>query len=266
VELAKRFDRNGMVQSICQDDWVPALRPVFDSISRGEQLSESCLSRPLVRQPDGTVRCDLTWQLPATARSARTPTQCSERPFLEPVGPEYAPTNAKGGQNCKMRQLPVLDPASGQPPPGEGWYYDDFGPEARKNCRHSGGRKATITAAQKPPPDVSVVLKCYLEIQKLPNTRADLNLAVPQPGIGSPCPRFGRSVVGDDACVLTLADNTPSRDLFCHAGTDTCVQSCRREQDCPPGWGCDDSPEAIAGGGDKGAYCVNLTCGPDSQP
>jgi len=62
-----------------------------------------------------------------------------------------------------------------------------------------------------------------------------------------------------------LADDTTLDEMFCHATEGTCVRRCAGDADCPPGWGCDDRPESIASGGEKGAYCINLACG-DREP
>lgn len=49
VELAKMFDKKGMVQSICQDDFAPAMQAIIDMI--GRKLAHPCTELPLVTTP-----------------------------------------------------------------------------------------------------------------------------------------------------------------------------------------------------------------------
>lgn len=69
---------------------------------------------------------------------------------------------------------------------------------------------------------------------------------------------------GDAACVMTLANGTALNTMFCHAELNTCVQRCTSDTDCPPAWRCDDRPDSITNAGNKGAFCVNPTCGFDA--
>ena len=258
VELARLFDKYGMVQSICQHDFVPVVAPFINIIAN--ELTEPCHSRALVRRPDGTVACDMIWELPATLREgSRAPTQCSEVPFLGPVDDSHPKTNAKGGNNCKMHQLPVHDTAAGQPPEGQGWYYDDYSADVKLACKYSQ-RKITFAFGSQPPSEVTARLVCEDHTQHYPNKRKDLSQAVRQPEIGSGC-TDPNGLPKDDACVLTLLNNATLSEMFCHATDGTCVRSCVTDADCPPGWGCDNRPESLASAGERGAYCINLACG-----
>ena len=265
VELAKRFDRNGMVQSICQDDWAPVFAPLMSLVQN--QLSVACFPRKLIRKPDGTVQCNVIWELPATLPPGfRTPTECSQVPFLVPVSEGHAKTNASGGNNCMLPQLPVLDTSSGEAPPGDGWFYDDYTIEMLKVCKQANQKQLiSFTDRARPPRGVVARLECDHDVRRYPNTRKDLNRANAQPEIGSNCQgEIGTNrPMGDAACVITLANNTWVTDMFCHPGWGTCVRKCSTNADCPPGWGCDDRPDAIARAGNKGAYCVNISCGSD---
>src|SRR6185369_14858678 len=57
VQVAKQFGENAIVQSICQQDFGPALDVVIDMI--GKQLGAVCLSRSLTRDADGLVGCNV---------------------------------------------------------------------------------------------------------------------------------------------------------------------------------------------------------------
>jgi hypothetical protein len=123
-----------------------------------------------------------------------------------------------------------------------------------------------FTATAKPPTGVVVKLECLNETQKLANTRLDLAQAVAQPEIGTNCGgEIGTNKpMGDVACVVTLNDNTEDRTMFCHPDLNVCVRSCTSDATCPPAWVCDNRPETLVATKDKGAYCVNPTCGADT--
>jgi hypothetical protein len=265
VELAKLFGKNGIVQSICQDDFGPAMSAIVNVIATN--VDTACM-RPLVRHADGTVPCNVIWELPAQPPTdSNAPTRCSERAFLGPVEDGQSTINAQGGNNCKMAQLAVSNPDNLTPPPGAGWYYDDFTNERQKACTFGSPTKQRIafTLGAKPPSGVKVKLECLNETQHLASTRTDLSENVPQPEIGSTCGALPGSLKpsGDSACIVTLANNAVLDTMFCHAEQHTCVQRCSRDADCPPAWRCDDRPSVIASAGNKGAYCVNPTCGVD---
>jgi hypothetical protein len=264
VELAKLFGSNGIVQSICQDDFGPAMSAIINIIAK--QLGEVCLPRPLTRKADGLVPCNVVWELPAQAPpGAPTPTRCDQVPFLGQVDEGRATTNATGGANCKVKQIEVLDFDSKTPPAGEGWFYDNFTDDLKKTCRPDQQQRVAFTSSAKPPTGVTVKLECLNETQKLANTRLDLAQAVAQPEIGTNCGgEIGTDKIkGDPACVVTLNDNTEDRQMFCHPNYNTCVRGCASDAQCPPAWVCDDRQETLAQTGNR-AFCVNPTCGADN--
>jgi len=154
VELARRFGDNGSVQSICRDDFGPALDRIIEVISK--QLGGVCLPRPLERQGDGAVPCDVLWELPpAPIASAGSPTTCDGLDFLSAYDAE--PISSRGGQVCQVRQLPVL--SSGEVAASEeGWFYDDYTAEVA-HCPNGGGR-ISFTPGAHPPTGVTVKLNC----------------------------------------------------------------------------------------------------------
>jgi hypothetical protein len=230
-------------------------------------LGEVCLPRPLVRQSNGLVSCNVVWELPAQPPpGAPTPSRCEQLPFLGPVDSGGAPMNAANGMNCKVKQIAVTDLSSKTEPAGDGWYYDNFTDDLKKTCKPNQLQRVAFTSAAKPPTGVTVKLECLNETQKLANTRIDLAQAVPQPEIGTGC---GGEVgtnkpMGDIACVVTLQNNTEDHSMFCHPDLNICVRSCTSDTDCPPAWVCDERPATLTGTQGKGAYCVNPTCGADT--
>jgi hypothetical protein len=268
VQLAQAFGENGIVQSICQDDFGPAMAAIINVIAK--QLGEVCLPRPLVRQRSGLVPCNVVWELPKMAiPGSGTPVECAQAPFLGPVDEGRATKNAAGGNNCKVNQLPVAstDTASKMPPAGSGWYYDNYTSDLQKTCSKTQQQRVAFTADAKPPTGVTVKLECLSEIQKLADTRQNLSTAVIQPEIGSPC---GEDVMnpenahGDAACIVTLQNATQDTSMFCHPNLNYCVRQCSSDTDCPPAWVCDTRAETLAIPGLRGPYCVNPTCGADT--
>lgn len=270
VELAKMFGRNGVVQSICQDDFGPAMEAIINVIAK--QLGEVCLPRPLVRQRSGQVPCNVVWELPRNAiPGSGTPVECSQATFLLPVDTGRATMNAAGGNNCKVQQLPVrdADTAAKTPPPGEGWYYDNYTAELVKTCSKTQQQRVAFTANAKPPTGVTVKLECLNETQKLPDTRTNLALTQ-QPEIGTAC---GKDMTGDmpgpsgdEACKVTLSNGQFDQQyaMFCHPNLNVCVRQCASDTDCPPAWVCDKRADTLKIEGLKGPYCVNPTCGADT--
>jgi hypothetical protein len=160
----------------------------------------------------------------------------------------------------------VIDPSSGNPPAGDGWFYDNYTADLAKTCSKTQPQRVAFTANAKPPTGVTVKLECLNETQKLANTRTDLS-SDKQPEIGTQC---GMDVMnpsapmGDEACLIHLNNGGTDDSLFCHPETNTCVKHCVSSTECPPAWVCDDRPETRMVTGDR-PYCVNPTCGVDTS-
>ncbi|HKP56244.1 MAG TPA: hypothetical protein VJV78_05980 [Polyangiales bacterium] len=128
VQVAKSFGRNGMVQSICQDDFGPAIDGLVDMMAK--DVRAQCLPRPLKRRND-KVACDVIVE--------------------------------DGSGQHKLAQVPVHDGVVGS---GEGFYYDDFSDEKRIRerkqpiCGERPGVLITFTDEARPPADARVYLDC----------------------------------------------------------------------------------------------------------
>lgn len=265
VQLAKAFGQNGIVQSICQDDFGPAMTAIINVIV--DRILKSCLPRPLVRERDGMVQCDVVWELPPSAAlGSNTPTACDQRSFLAEVDGGRSPVNDRGGKNCKVTQQPVLQPSAAAVPAGDGWYYDDFSDERRRLCTPSEPQRVAFSQAARPPNGVIVKLECLNETQHLEEWRTDAANAIAAPTIGTPCGGTidGDEASGDAACLVTLADGSLDASMFCHPGLNVCMRACTSDEQCPAAWVCDDRPSAIASAGGK-AHCLNPVCGTSSD-
>lgn len=154
VRLAKAFGENGFVQSICQDDFAPALNPILDRLS--QSLGRECMATPLKRENSGEVSCDVIWELPKVATGpGPAPTECMQAPFLTAIGGPRG-VNDRGGKNCLVSQLAV---SNGEVEDGTGWYYDDFS-ESRRLCRGTSTTQISFSPAAIPGTGVKVILDC----------------------------------------------------------------------------------------------------------
>jgi hypothetical protein len=258
VQVARAFGKNGLIQSICQKDFGPAMDAIIRLIT--DNLSV-CLPKPLVRTAKGTVSCNVIWELPpAEQAGVGAPTDC-EGPgtYLEPVDANRPAVNDRGGKNCKVQQLPVS--VERTVPTGRGWYYDDFATDLQRVCKGQPQR-VSFTDSAKPANGVVVKLECFNETQTLKST--DTRRMRGQPEIGTPCrgvvDASGRAVAPESACLVSLTDGSQDRSLFCHPDINVCMQSCQNTSECPPAWVCDTRPESLSQSGGRG-FCVNPTCG-----
>jgi hypothetical protein len=264
LKVVEGFGENGTFQSICADDYGPGMDAIIEIIAR--QLGAVCLPRPLVRNTDGLVACNVVWELPPAAMA--TPgslISCDQAPFLKPVGPGRPATNERGGVNCEVEQLPVT--TNNVVPSGAGWFYDTFSAGVMQSCPKDRQQRVTFSDTAKPPNGVTVKLECLNEVQTLPLPRKDLSTTQQQqPQIGSACGSVtlsnGKTLSGDAACVVQLKDGSNDTSMFCHPQLNVCVQRCTTANDCPPAWECDTREETTTASKGK-AYCVNPTCGVD---
>ena len=134
VELAKLFGENGMVQSICQNDFGPAIDSFLGVMSK--PINSMCVRDQLQRAGDGRVDCKMYWTAADGCES-----------FRELLA-EGAPAD---GERCEIRQLAAHD---GEVEAGEGFYFDDLSGGA---C--AKGRFAQTAGAQTPK-GVSVKVEC----------------------------------------------------------------------------------------------------------
>lgn len=265
VEVVKAFGETGVLQSICQDDFGPAMDAIIEVIAK--QLGAVCLPRALVRNSDGLVGCNVVWELPVPGTAPPgTPTSCDQRPYLSTPKEGATKTTDAGGQVCVVHQLAVMNKMT-QTTDGinEGWYYDDFSEDVRKDCSIATPQRVAFTPGAKPETGVTVKLECLNETQSLANSRTDLMTGgtVYQPTIGNKCDEIttpaGQMLMGDAACAVTLKDGKKDTRMFCHPELNVCVLKCATDADCPAAWVCDTRQETVDAA--KQPICVNPTCG-----
>jgi hypothetical protein len=271
VKVAQGFGPNGIIQSICQDDFGPAIDAIIEIIAK--QLGAVCLPRPLVRNAEGIVGCNVVWELPPVGMAPTgTPTECGAAnfPFLLPPEEGEDTESARKGKRCRVAQLavqgdgpvPTIDELSGTEF-ADGWYYDDFSEEVKKECKTIPQQRIAFTPASKPPTGVTVKLECLNETQSLAESRP--NILEGQPSIGDPCKDVivnGSLMTDDPACHVRLQGQAmPDTSMFCHDDLNVCVLGCNTDADCPAAWVCDTRADSVMGAGQDRKFCVNPTCG-----
>ena len=114
-----------VVESICADDYAPALNAIVDRIAAA--LRQLCLPRPLNRNSQNLVGCEVREVQPADG-------ECNDGRGRELIGTEdVGPAGESDVRNvCRIAQL-ASDPTAGVPS-GLGWFYDDFTPETAGAC------------------------------------------------------------------------------------------------------------------------------------
>jgi hypothetical protein len=160
VEVARGFGDNGIVQSICQSSFAPAMKPIVDRISAS--LTVGCLPIAFKRDAQGKIACDVIWELPVSAGGTGSIELCSDRSFLKtPVDPAQRVT-ADGRKRCIVNQVPV-DTGAAKPTPqaGEsGFYYDDFSNQAIDQCGVASDQRVVFTSDAVAPSTVRVYVDC----------------------------------------------------------------------------------------------------------
>ena len=236
------------VESICADDYAPALNAIVDRIAAA--LRQLCLPRPLNRNSVDMVGCEVREVQPeggtcATAGRGRE---------------EVAVGIEDGREVCRVAQLPS-DPAAGVPS-GLGWFYDDFTPEMVSACAFNPEQqRVSFTEGAAPIAGARTRLECS---QSATPTTEDVgwpcNDAADEGGADTICnPRPENCFDGEspENCETRILEERYDRDnltLTCDGETNTCQLSCTSNAQCPGGFACDDAS------GDGNSYCVDSTC------
>lgn len=261
VEVAKGFGKNGIVKSICRDDFSPALTAIIDKIA--DQLQGACLERTLIADPQtGLAPCGLVEYQKVGATEA----DCSVakgRRFLEIRQDEQGRDRVV----CALNQLAVkkdnagCDAAAkdGEVTPAQclganpndpnaavnpritdqlvGWYYDDFSADLRKNPQCNAQRIAFTEGAEQAK-GTEVRFECLQPVFSVFANPTGVD------AVNKPCK--------DDPNVCKNASDGDYT-LFCEdKQRSTCQIRCEEDANCPDGWVCDkDAPVAL---------CLNPTC------
>lgn len=248
VRVARGLDLEGasvVVQSICVDDFAPAMRRILEQIQAN--LDGTCLDRSMNRNANDEVDCDVFVRLPPNVGCASTPGMVS----LHSVVATDHPDDGDGWlERCVMDQVPV----DGTQVVGDGWYYDDFSSDATR-CRR--GRRISFTIGAVPPEGSSVQIGCAQRVRD-GTLAVDLELGCEVDGDCS-FPTQEEEARFVDRYNLAVRGYVMGVDgLICEDRRKTCQIPCASDADCPGGFVCHDDPASVVR-----AYCVNPTCGAD---
>ncbi|MCA9532150.1 MAG: hypothetical protein KC593_00665 [Myxococcales bacterium] len=244
VKLAEALRARGgevVLESICRADTLG--RADYSSLATGllapiaAALGESCLSTPLRRLPDESVRCQLDETLPLGLRCEAI------------AGRTLLRVDEAGREVCRVTQLVPTDDerALGEPPAGVGWFYDDYSPRALDQCP-AGRARLLNFAATAPTPLAELRVECVFD------DVGDGEL----PTWGSAC-----TPGAADACALTPDELARLRArlersdaaLACEPSTRLCELGCASDGECPLGFRCAPSEGDAAPG-----YCTDPRC------
>lgn len=218
---------NGLVTSICQENFTEALDAIIEKIS--DVLGGACLPRALIRDATATVPCDVNEVLPLEGEVVRCSQLSDKGRTLVGVDPET------GGEICKINQLAVTGGNSVET--GSGWYYDDFSAETTRTCPRTPYRIA-FASDSAPTTGARFKLECLQPVQVLVGDGVGAT-------VGTPC-----------ETTPTVCDGSISLPaLACDDASNTCQIACEADSDCPSSWVCNTTREVGS------PICVNPTCG-----
>ncbi len=242
--VAKAFGDQGVIYSICNNDFSPALNTLIEKIAA--KLKGNCLPRKLTRTDNGTVNCQVYELLPKNDDS-----KCSSDYGLtgEPVNRRVIENGKPVTRRaCQMNQVQVTGSGSAARAKADakGWYYDDFSAGVQMDCPNAPQRISfQFAGGNGLPSGAGAVFECFQPVAHVETADVKGFDAV-------------NTLCTDDGSVCGDRSNNDYK-LICIDGK-TCQISCKNNPDCPPGWVC-----ATGNGGTaKGdAYCQLPTCPQD---
>jgi hypothetical protein len=251
VEVARGLATAGAnvtVQSICQESFRGALREIIRQITSA--LGAACLPRPLNREADNRVNCDVIAVLGSPEA------ECSSfgaSPKMDDGGEVFEDDRPV----CVIQQIIPDDINPGAPEPtATGWYYDDFSGVGQENCGTPGDPSVLFQriafSGMQPPSGAEVRLECFLAVEGGGDEVINRSTF---------CDPQGN---GDEICAPA--------DFVCDPIRRACDVGCESDVDCVnaglTGFVCDNDrtlqdidPDEFAGNTDIHNICVNPTCG-----
>ena len=230
IQVAREFGDNGVIKSICTDDFGPALDVIIDKIAA--QLSGACLPRRLPVNSQGLVECDVIEVLSVNGSEAdcdpmKGRTFKETRRFADEATGEVTTRVV-----CDVDQVPSNNGAA----QGRGWYYDNFSSDLAETCPEGLQQRIAFTAGADLLAGSEARVECFQPVARI-DPQARGRAAVNRPCAGS--------------CQM---QSTPEEPLICVSKT--CQLACPKGSDseCPNGWGCKDDGET--------RFCVSPTCPP----
>jgi hypothetical protein len=230
-----------VVESICADDYAPALDAIVDRIAAA--LRQLCLPRPLNRNSQDLVGCEVREVQPEGVTCA-----------MAGRGREETPVATEDGRDvCRIAQLPS-DPAAGVPT-GLGWFYDDFTAETLNACTFNPEQqRVSFTEGAAPVTGARIRFEC---LQAAPPQDVDIGWPCTSNAFCDPSPDnclAGESSAECETRILKERYDRDNLELVCDTESNTCQLTCESNVQCPGGFACYDAS------GNGNSYCVNPTC------
>jgi hypothetical protein len=239
--LAERNTGIGtVIESICATDYAPALNTIVDRIAAA--LRQLCLPRPLDRDSNGFVRCEVREVQP----EGQTCAQAESR------GREPIPVASEDGREvCRVVQLP----GNAGVPAGLGWFYDDFTAETASACAFNDEQqRLSFTDGASPSSGARIRLEC---LQAEPPASGDIGWPCAVEADCNPEPAScgeGESITDCERRILKERYDRDNLSLTCDSASNTCQLACESALQCPGGFVCVDTS------GDDNRYCEHSDC------
>ena len=229
VKVVDGFGDNGVVYSICANDYAPALDKLIERIA--SKLKGDCLPRQLIPGTDGLVKCQVSELL------SQGMTQCD--PARGHVGQATTRQVIENGKvtprlACDVKQVAVTNKSVQA---GTGWYYNDFTDDLKTDCPAGERQRISFTFGDLPS-GAGAEINCFQPVVSIdPHVKGIA-------AVGTRC---------DTADVCAERSDSAYK-LMC-VGT-SCQASCKSNPECPPGWVCAQS----LGDAESPKYCQQPTC------
>jgi hypothetical protein len=265
VQVAKEFGKNGIIRSICAQNFGSAITAIIDKIAN--QLKGACLQRTLNPNEQGVVECDIVEYLPVgmdgcDPMKGRTPAEPPSRRDKEGV----VRTVCKIGQvaldksrsDCMTgTQDPTTCFAAGASASEKpvGWYYDDFTADVQMLCGGTASaQRIGFTPGAEPALGSLVQFECLQPVFTVsgePRGKDTVNKQCE----GAPFAMMSLdALAGKDGDSPECKSDEKYPVVRCEPASNTCQIMCEADSACPEAWVCDKVAPASRG------FCVNPTC------
>ena len=247
TEVVKGFGEQGILYSICEDDYAPALDLLIEKIAN--KLKGNCLPRRLNPDSNGRVNCEVFELLPNGVETC-DPDYGLFGKVVKRTIRENGKTSTRNA--CQMTQVPI---ANGMTPAKDvnGWYYDYFSESLKMDCSPGEQQRITFKFADGTsdlPSGSGATFECFQPVARIDKNAKGLDAV-------------NISCKADPQACDAHSDKMPGGySLICLDATLSCQISCASNPQCPPGWVC--APQQSDGADKSIKFCQQPTCPQDN--